>query len=306
MVPAAIWLSRVVFIVVVTLSVSGCRMQKQIESLPVASVPEYRAFGSPQRVNIRGYEGDAMEPFITKDGRYLLFNNRNDPRTNTNLHFAERVEDLTFTYRGELEGVNTAALEGVPSVDRLGNLFFISPRSYKETLSTLYRGRCTDGEVSDVQLVAGVSRRQPGIVTFDAEIAADGDTLFIVDGRFTGGEVPETADIAIAVRDGMRFQRLPSGSDLLKNVNTAALEYAPAVSGDLLELFFTRLDRSGGLTRTVILRAARGSTEAPFGMPEHLSSITGFVEAPTLSSDARSLYYHKREGDRFIILRVTR
>jgi hypothetical protein len=41
-------------------------------------------------------------------------------------------------------------------------------------------------------------------------------------------------------------------------------------------------------------------------MPEHVSSITGFVEAPTLSSDGRSLYYHKREGGRFIILRVAR
>jgi WD40-like Beta Propeller Repeat len=298
------WSSGVAFAVGATLCASGCGVYTG--SQDVRPVPEYRAFGNPQRVTIRGYDGDAMEPFITKDGRYLLFNNRNDPRINTNLHFAERIDDLTFNYRGEIKGVNTAALEGVPSVDRLGNLFFISTRSYKETLSTLYRGRWTDGEVPDVQLVPGVSLRQPGMVTFDAEIAADGDTLFVVDGRFTGADVPETADIAIAVRNGASFDRLPSGGDLLKNVNTTALEYAPAVSGDLLELFFTRLDRSGVLPTTVILRAARGSTKAPFGMPEHVSSATGFVEAPTLSSDGRSLYYHKREGERFVILRVAR
>ena len=69
-------------------------------------------------MTIRGYDGDAMEPFITKDGRWLLFNNRNDPRINTDLHFAARVDDLTFTYKGEIKGVNTAALEGVPSVDQ--------------------------------------------------------------------------------------------------------------------------------------------------------------------------------------------
>ena len=289
---------------IATLIASGCQVQKA-ESLAVRLAPEYRAFGNPERVKIRGYDGDAMEPFITKDGRYLMFNNRNDPRTDTNLHFAEHVDDLTFNYQGEIKQVNTAALEGVPSVDRLGNLFFISTRSYKETLSTLYRGRFDDGEVSDVQLVAGVSQRRLGMLTFDAEIAGDGNTLFIVDGRFTGGEVPETADIAIAVRDGTSFQRLQSGNDFV-NVNTTALEYAPAVSEDLLELFFTRLDRSGGLDTAVILRTARASVEAPFGIPERVSSITGFVEAPTLSSDGRSLYYHKREDGRFVILRVAR
>jgi len=296
----------VVPVLAATLCVSGGRAQEQADSVAVRSVLVYRAFGNPQRVTIRSYDGDAMEPFITKDGRFLLFNNRNDPRINTNLHFAARVEDLTFDYRGEITGVNTAALEGVPSVDRSGNLFFISTRSYKETLSTLYRGRWNDGGAADVQLVAGVSRRQPGMVTFDAEIAADGNTLFLVDGRFSGGDVPETADIAIAVRDGTAFQRLPPESGLLKNVNTGALEYAPAVSGDLLELFFTRIDLSGGLKMPVIFRAARGSTEAPFGMPEQLSSISGFVEAPALSSDGRSLYFHKREGGRFVILRLTR
>ena len=133
----------------------GGRAQEQPDSVAVRSVPTYRAFGNPQRVTIRGYDGDAMEPFITKDGRFLLFNNRNDPRINTNLHFAARVEDLTFDYRGEIAGVNTAALEGVPSVDRSGHLFFISTRSYKETLSTLYRGRWNDGEVSDVRAGGG-------------------------------------------------------------------------------------------------------------------------------------------------------
>jgi len=48
--------------------------------------------------------------------------------------------------------------------------------------------------VTGVELVGGVSRRKPGIVMFDAEIAADGRTLFVVDGLFTGGPVPKTAD----------------------------------------------------------------------------------------------------------------
>lgn len=293
-------------LIAATLILPSCGAQQAGDAVVVRSAREYRAFGNSERVSIRGYVGDAMEPFITKDGRYLLFNNRNDPRIDTKLLFAERVDDLTFDYRGELVGVNTRALEGVPSMDRYGNLFFVSTRSYAETLSTIYRGRFDHGKVSGIELVAGISRRQRGIVTFDAEVSADGRTLFVVDGRFAGGSVPETADIDIAVRDGAGFRRLSSARDLLRNINTGELEYAPAVSSDLLELFFTRLERSGRSPRTVILRAVRPSAEAPFGPPERLVSITGFVEAPTLSSDGRSLYYHQLEGGRFVILRVAR
>ncbi|CAG0988111.1 hypothetical protein MTYP_02131 [Methylophilaceae bacterium] len=286
------------------LALAACGARQKADA--VAALPEYRAFGEPQLVAIRGYQGDAMEPFITKDGRYLLFNNRNDPKIDTKLLFAERVDDLTFDYRGELEGANTSALEGVPSVDRHGNLFFVSTRSYAETLSTIYRGRFGQGRVSGIELVAGISLRQRGMVTFDAEVSADGSTLFVADGRFAGGHVPETADIDIAVRDGAGFRRLPGARDLLRNVNTAALEYAPAVSGDLLELFFTRLEGSARSPRTAILRAVRPDAGAPFGAPQRLASITGFVEAPALSGDGRSLYYHRLDGGRFVILRVAR
>lgn len=286
------------------LALAACGARQKADA--VAALPEYRAFGEPQLVAIRGYQGDAMEPFITKDGRYLLFNNRNDPKIDTKLLFAERVDDLTFDYRGELEGANTSALEGVPSVDRHGNLFFVSTRSYAETLSTIYRGRFGQGRVSGIELVAGISLRQRGMVTFDAEVSADGSTLFVADGRFAGGHVPETADIDIAVRDGAGFRRLPGARDLLRNVNTAALEYAPAVSGDLLELFFTRLEGSARSPRTAILRAVRPDAGAPFGAPQRLASITGFVEAPSLSGDGRSLYYHRLDGGRFVILRVAR
>ena len=37
-----------------------------------------------------------MEQFVSRDGRYLVFNDRNDPGLNTELHYAERIDDLTF------------------------------------------------------------------------------------------------------------------------------------------------------------------------------------------------------------------
>lgn len=138
------------------------------------AVPAYTAFRDPQRVVIRGYEGAAMEPFVTRDGRYLLFNNLNVPTVNTNLHYAERVDDLAFDYRGEIAGANSAALEGVPTMAADGTLCFVSTRSYDQTLSTLYCGRFTGGTVTDIRLLQDVSKRQRGHVNFDIEVSADG------------------------------------------------------------------------------------------------------------------------------------
>ena len=175
---------------------------------PAAQVPRGE-FANPQRVTIRGYSGDAMEPFLTRDGRYLFFNNRNDPGDNTDLFWAELVDDVTFQFRGPIGGVNTPALEGVASMAEDGTLYFISPRSYDKTASTIYRGHFADGTVTGVELVPGVSRSKPGIVEFDAEISADGETLFYVESDFgrSGQAQPKTAAIYFATKQGDRFVR---------------------------------------------------------------------------------------------------
>ncbi len=107
--------------------------------LPVPK-PAYTAFQRAERVTIANYSGDAMKPFLTRDGRFLLFNNLNDPR------------------------VNTSALEAVPSVSCSGELYFVSTRSYQETFSTIYRARFSEGVATGIQLVPGISRRMPSWV----------------------------------------------------------------------------------------------------------------------------------------------
>ena len=263
---------------------------------------EGAAFGNPERVTIRGYSDHAMEPFITRDGRYLFFNNSNDPSVNTNLRYAERIDDLTFVYKGEVAGVSTQALEGVPTMDKSGVFYFVSTRSYKETLSTIYQGRFSGGAVTGVKIVEGISEKTPGRVNFDIEVSADGRTIYFVDGVFSGKPVPDRADIAIAVRGDSGFRRLSRSAELLKNINTDALEYAACISPDELELFFTRVGKNG----PAIYRSTRKSVTQPFDPPERVAAIKGFVEASTLSPDGRSLYYHLKEGERFVIYRVTR
>ena len=90
--------------------------------LLLLAAPDARSQATPQPVMIRGYAGEAMEPHLTRDRRFLLFNNLNQPPTDTNLYYAERIDDLTFQFRGEIAGANTASLEGTPTIDRLGNV----------------------------------------------------------------------------------------------------------------------------------------------------------------------------------------
>ena len=182
-------------------------------------------------------------------------------------------------------------------------LYFVSTRSYATTLSTIYRGRFEDGAVADVELVAGVSPMRAGMVNFDAEISADGYVLYFVDGQFAGGGVPETADLVIADRDGTGFVRRPDGATLLAAVNTPALEYAPCISASGRELFFTRVEAGAD---PAIYVATRAQATEPFGPPRRVVAATGFVEAPALSADGHSLYYHKLEDGRFVLYRVTR
>lgn len=271
-----------------------------------ADTGTYDAFHAPDDVSITGYHGDAMEPFLTRDGRRLLFNNRNDPSENTNLHWASRVDDLTFSYLGEIPGVNTAALEGVPSMDRAGNLYFVSTRSYKQSLSTIYRAKVVDGLASGLELVEGISRHTPGWVNFDAEISADGNTLYFVDGYFGSGNQPQSAILAAAVRSGKGFRRLAENQRIFANVNGDSLQYAMNVSADELELFFTRVRRVEASAEPAIFRSTREKVDEPFSVPQRVSAIQGFAEASTLSPDGRSLYYHCRVDGHFRVRRVKR
>jgi Tol biopolymer transport system component len=260
------------------------------------------SFRNPVRVTIQGYSGDAMEPFLSRDGRYLFFNNSNDSKVNTNLYWAERIDDLHFKFRGEIEGVNTPALEAVASMDRQGNFYFVSNRSYDQTASTLFRGKFNNGKLSSVALVPGVSRERPGIVNFDAEISADGDTLYFVESQFNAPGQPQWARILIARRTGDKFVRDEKSATLMDQVNSGVLNYAPATTESECEIFFTRASHTG----PAIYMAQRNGNGQAFRNVRQIAAITGFAEAPSLSPDGLSLYFHKKENDRFVLYRVTR
>ena len=257
-------------------------------------------FGQPVKVEMIGYSGNIMEPFLSRDGTTLLFNNLNAAPENTNLHWATKINDTTFQYKGEIAGVNTIDLEGVPTLDNAGNLYFVSLRNYATTLSTLYQCNFLNGTATNVQLINGVSKLQPGWINFDVEVSADGQSIYFVDSQFDQTGNPATADLVIARKSNSGFQRLSNSNEIMKNINSSALEYAACISVDQLELYFTRLKVPFTDTSTPeIFVSKRQNVNEPFSTPSKIQSITGFVEAATIAPDQKTLYYHKKENNKY-------
>ncbi len=78
----------------------------------------------------------------------------------------------------------------------------------------------------------------------------------------------------------------------MKTINDKHLNYAADTSADELEFFFTRTIEVG----PAIYMATRKSTSKPFGQPKKIDAITGFAEAPSISPDDLSLYYHEKNA----------
>lgn len=261
-------------------------------------------FGLPQKVTVIGYSDHLMEPFISRDGSTLFFNNLNTTDVNTNLHYATKISNTSFEYKGEVSGVNTEYLEGVPTVSSAQKLYFVSERNYTTTFEMVYEGDFINGLVSNIRAVPNISKNQIGWVNFDVEVSSDGNYLYSVDGRYDENGGPYESDIFLAVKTNGVFQRSNNVS-ILENINTRDLEYAACISSNMLELYFTRVEAPlSNTSLPQIYIATRTSTNSPFEKPYKINSITGFVEGPTISQDGKSIYYHKYENEKFVLYMV--
>lgn len=270
-------------------------------------------FDMPVTVTIEGYAGHAMEPFLSRDGQWLFFNNRNQPQDQTDIHLAERISDTRYRYVGLLSGANSTELDGVPSMDRNGVFVFVSPRAYDSSRNTLWQGWFQDGQITDVRELAGTfSRQEPLWLNIDAEISADGQSLYFVESRWRlirGGV--RSADILLARRtaDGA-FDQITGEAELFDRINTDSLEFAPAVTEDELTLYFTRVDeaalRDGVDAGFGIFVATRVAREDPFEEPRRIEAIRGYVEAPTVAPGDCAILFHKRVDGTFVIQRAER
>jgi hypothetical protein len=126
-------------------------------------------------------------------------------------------------------------------------------------------------------------------------------------GQFGEGGGPSEASIVLYERgEGGSFSIVSDSAELLKAVNeTGKLNYGAAISPNGLELFYTAATPALGVAPSVY-RAVRASVGEPFGGVEKISAITGFAEAPSLSADGTTLYYHEKTGSEVHVMDVTR
>jgi hypothetical protein len=144
-----------------------------------------------------------------------------------------------------------------------------------------------------------------GRLIFDVELAADGQSMVFAEGTFSGDDAPDEADLYLATLGPRGFVRSPASAKIFASVNTGSLEYAPSLSADGLELYFTRVAGIWLFRKPRIFLARRASVEAPFGKPVELESIEGFVEGPSIGID-NTLYFHRRLDDHYALWRVAR
>lgn len=266
-----------------------------------AVAQSYPLFGPEIKVTVTGLTFDAMEPFVSLDGNTMFFNSLNSGG-NTNLYYATKVDDSTFNYVGLVGGVYDSSLDhldAVASVDSLNNFFWVSLRNFPN----LHRGNYLLGNVSNITRTYGdFNIASPGWIIMDAAINYQGNLLYYCNAYFgpTFTEcpgVPCVARLGVAqkVNDSI-FNKLINTDAIFSNVNdTNYIVYAPQVTTDGLELYFTRILKT--TINSEICVAVRNSVTDTFSFPAVIHSNLGFLpEAATPTTDKQKIYYHQKDG----------
>ena len=293
------------------ISIISCSKENNDSSEPIS----YPSFGHEIDVSINGLTFDAMEPFISPDGNYLFFNNINDG-VDTKLFYATKINDSTFTSVVELTGTTQTAeyhLDAVADMDSNGNFYWTSTRDYPEELDNLFYGIFNSGNVSDIERVRGdFNMNIPGWLIMDHGISLDGQFLYFNNARFDDQNCigPCETRLGIAQKvNATTFNTLPNSTTILQNINDDDyVYYAPCISSDNLELYYTRYLK-GPITANTVLEvcvAVRKNVVDSFSIPKVLFSetISDLIEAPTLTTDKNIIYYHKKiPGSHKIVMR---
>jgi len=321
-----------VFALVSSLLVASCGGNGNNPSDDESPIPsDGVTFGDPKEVTIFGYSGDAMEPFISRDGNTLFFNNLNSSElpngmiNDTNIHYATRTSGSDFQYMGEVIGANTDytsennELEAAPSIDINNKFYFVRTIDYLEASSpnyllSLFQGDYVGGMLININSLPNLRNDRSaedavlGELNFDIDVHYDGETIYFTQGLFSGNPFPDEADIGVASKvDGVFSVNTNSALEMAV-VNTDALEYAASISKNKLELYFTRASSTLEAGVDVgIYMATRDSVSDVWSNVRRIDAITGDVtEGPSISSDGELLYYHQKTSDQFQIWVVKR
>lgn len=298
-------------LLLVAISLTSCSKENDEISESIS----YPSFGPEIDVNINGLTHDAMEPFISPDGNYLFFNNINDG-VDTKLFYATRLNDSTFASVSELTGTTQTAefyLDAVADMDTNDNFYWTSTRDYPAELDNLFYGVFDSGNVSGIERVRGdFNMNTPGWLIMDHGISLDGRFLYFNNARFDDQNCTGPCETRLGVAERVTvttFKTLPNSAAILQNINDDDyVYYAPCISSDNLELYYTRYLK-GAITASTMLEicvAVRNKEGDSFSVPKVLFSetISDLIEAPTLTTDKNIIYYHKKiPGSHKIVMR---
>jgi len=278
-----IWISKTIIVGLFVVA-SGCKKDDVVSEVPVF------------RVTITGYTGIVTTPFLTRDGTYLIF-------SNGDLHYASRITDSEFVYKGEITsvgttygGVNTASSETYPSLDNSGNFYFYSDRPGLPYTNT-YRGTFSAGVVNNAEQFLGVS--EGSIRSKDVDVQSDltGDYLYYFHFQSGGGSWGKSLRMAKKSGTGYDYYCCPFLQDVAKAhmdvYGVGIEEFEPSISGDGLQIFFVRrtvLVNNGEPSSYNIIWAKRNATDEAFGFPVVIG-LRGDAKSPALSADGKILYF---------------
>ena len=267
----------------------------------------YPTFGTEIPVTINGLTFDTMEPSIAVGGNYIFFNSLNDGIT-TSLYYATKVNDSTFTYTGALTGANqiiTPRLDAVASSDSLNKFFWTSTRNFPTQFDNCFHGTFNGTDVMNIGRLHGTFYIYTiGWIMMDAEINYSGNLLYYTNAYFGPtyagcGGVPCQAKLGIAQKQNdSTFNKLSNSDGIMQNINdTNYLVYAPNISKNGLEIYYTRVLKSNVSLGTQICVSVRSNLADTFSLPSIFHSFSTLIpEATTLTSDQSKIYYHKKSG----------
>jgi hypothetical protein len=119
-------------------------------------------------MTIQGYSGTAGAPTTTSDENYLLFDTHADAPPGTQpgkstLFYAKKINYKTFVFVENIKGIDEEGPGGqvAPAIDGANNLYFLTGRRHPQNFISIWRGKFSDGEVTNLAPVVGISRKRP-------------------------------------------------------------------------------------------------------------------------------------------------
>jgi hypothetical protein len=191
----------------------------------------------------------------------------------------------------------------VASLDTTGNFVWVSARDYPNNYDNLHRADYVNDSCINLNRVHGnFYVYSPGWIVMDAMLTYDGSELYYCNAFFDTCITPCSSRIGIAARvNDSTFNTVSNSDSILQNVNdTNYAVYAPHLSADGLELYFTRLLLGGFDTEICV--SVRNTTADVFSIPLVLiAEFPNVPEASALNTNGNLMYYHKKFNGTFAI-----